>query len=195
MSEVVPEPGRSGQFATIGVVIGVPEPWGGQVQRARRAYGDPLADVVATHVTLLGPTEVPTPDLSSVERHLGDVAAGLGPFRMALAGTGSFRPVSQVAFLRLTRGAAECTALARRVRSGPLGRELAFPYHPHVTLAHDVAPDQLDAAESDFADYTAEFVVDGFTLSVLAPGEPWRVLRGFDLAGREDPGANAAGWG
>lgn len=191
MSVVAPEPGRTERIATVGVSIAIPEPWGAEVQRARRAYGDPLAEVVATHVTLRGPTPVPILDLPSIERHLEDVAAGFRSFRIALAGTGSFRPVSQVAFLRVTRGAVECDELSRGVCAGPLGGDQTFPYRPHVTLAHDVPPDQLDAAERDFANYSAEFAVDGFVLSVLVAGEPWRVLRGFDLAERLGPAADA----
>ena len=104
MTAVAPEPDATRRIVTIGVSIAVPDPWGGEVQRARRAYGDPLADVVATHVTLLGPTPVKVSELDSVGRHLADVAADFAPFRIRLAGTGSFRPVTQVAYLRAARG-------------------------------------------------------------------------------------------
>src|SRR5512142_1514068 len=43
---------------TVGVAIGIPEPWGSQLDRSRAATGDPLAPFVPAHVTLLGPTDV-----------------------------------------------------------------------------------------------------------------------------------------
>jgi 2'-5' RNA ligase len=63
---------------------------------------------------------------------------------MHLRGAASFRPVSPVVFVPLV--AASPTASASRARSapGPLARELKFPYHPHVTVAHDLGEDALD---------------------------------------------------
>ena len=46
----------------------------------------------------------------------------------------------------MARGIAECERIAADVRTGPLARPLTFPYHPHVTVAHDVPTDMLDMA-------------------------------------------------
>ncbi|MEP7161750.1 MAG: 2'-5' RNA ligase family protein [Dermatophilaceae bacterium] len=178
-------PVASCQVLTIGVAIGVPEPYAGLVRRARRGYGDPLADLVRTHVTLLGPTPWPPQALPAVETHLARVARDVAPFRIGLAGSGTFRPITPVVFLRLAQGVEGCAVLAGAVRDGPLAGEAAFPYHPHVTLAHGVADDRLDAAQRDFATYTAEFDVDHVSLYVLEPGAPWRVAGGFELTGAQ----------
>ena len=74
---------------------------------------------------------------------------------MQLRGTGTFRPVSPVVFVPLVQGIGECERLEARCASGPLDRELPFPYHPHVTVAHDVAHPALDAVYEELAGYEA----------------------------------------
>lgn len=123
---------------TIGVAIGIPEPWGSELVRHRIEAGDPLAEQVPPHVTLLPPTEVDSEGLRAVEEHLRAVAARHRPFDLHLRGTGTFRPVTDVVFVVVARGISECELLQADVRGGPLVRELHFPYHPHVTVAHDV---------------------------------------------------------
>ena len=44
--------------------------------------------------------------------------------------------------------------------------DLAFPYHPHVTIAHHLADAQLDQAFDELADFECEFDVDDFHLYV-----------------------------
>ena len=51
---------------TIGVAIAIPEPYGGELQRVRESYGDPLARSIPTHITLLPPTEVQADDLDRI---------------------------------------------------------------------------------------------------------------------------------
>ena len=171
--------------ATIGVTIAVPDPHGAELQEARVGYGDPLARSIPAHITLLPPTEVPADLLGAVQRHLLGAAARHRPFLVRLHGSGSFRPVTPVVFARLEAGLRECRLLEASVRSGVLARELAFPYHPHVTVAHQVDESALDRAYRDFHDYRAEFTVPGFGLYLqAADGESaaWRLLRDFPLA-------------
>jgi 2'-5' RNA ligase len=96
--------------------------------------------------------------------------------------------VSPVVFVPLVQGIAGCERLESRVRSGPLARELRFPYHPHVTVAHDLPPDALDRAFSAMADYTAEFRVHGFSMFEQGPDEIWRPQRDFVFASGGRPG-------
>jgi 2'-5' RNA ligase len=163
----------------IGVSIAVPEPYAGAIQDARAGYGDPLARSIPTHVTLLPPTEVPAGSLPAVERHLAAAAAAQRPFRLLLRGSGTFRPVSPVVFLKLEAGVRECRAAEAAVRSGLLARELAFPYHPHVTVAHAVEEEALDRAHAELRGYRAEFPVSGFSLYRFGSDEVWRPLRAF----------------
>lgn len=165
----------------IGVAVGIPEPWGTQLDRARAAAGDPMAPFIPSHVTLLGPTDVPAAALPTIEKHLSDVAALHSPFPVQLRGTGTFRPVTEVVFVAVAAGISEFELLAAAVRDGPLERELHFPYHPHVTVAHDIDSAALDRVFDDLAGFSARFEVGAFTLYVHGADGHWRPYRDFPL--------------
>jgi 2'-5' RNA ligase len=165
----------------IGVAFGIPQPWGAQLDAARARAGDPLADLIPAHVTLLGPTDVPAAALPGIEKHLAAVAGTHRGFPIHLRGTGTFRPVTDVVFVAVAAGISDCELLAAAVRSGPLARDLAYPYHPHVTVAHDTPPASLDTAFDDMADYQARFDVDHFTFYVHGDDGRWRPVQDFPL--------------
>ncbi|MDQ6896334.1 MAG: 2'-5' RNA ligase family protein [Actinomycetota bacterium] len=166
---------------TVGVSIPIPAPFGPDLQARRASYGDPLARVTPAHITLLGPTEIGTSDLPHLEAHLGAAAREVQPFVVVLRGTGTFRPLSDVVFVQVARGISGCEQLELGIRKGSWGRELAFPYHPHVTVAHDVPEQQLDRAFDELADYVATFEVAGFHLYVQDGGGAWAPVHEFSL--------------
>jgi len=170
----------------LGVSIAVPSPHAGILVEARHRSGDEHALLVPPHVTLLPPTRIDRAELSRIEDHLAGAAAAVGPFSMHLSGTGTFRPVSQVVFVQVAAGLAECEMLEARVRSGPLGRDLDFPYHPHVTVAQDVDPAALDRTYESLQDFVARFPVSAFTLFERGKDGAWHPRREFPL------GASAA---
>ena len=165
----------------IGVAIGIPEPYKTQLQEARERYGDPNAADVPPHVTLLPPTTVDGLQLPLVEQHLRRVAAKQPSFSLHLRGTGTFRPVSPVVFVMVADGGSSCEQLEKSVRGGPLRRELKFPYHPHVTIAHDVRNALLERAFVEMATFEATFPVEGFQLFEQTNGV-WRPLEDYPLA-------------
>ncbi|MFH8347948.1 2'-5' RNA ligase family protein [Streptomyces sp. NPDC018045] len=166
---------------TLGVSIAVPEPYGSFLQEQRASFGDPHAHGIPTHITLLPPTEVRAEDLPAIEEHLAEVAAGFGPFRLRLDGTDSFRPLSPVVFVKLAEGEAECTVLQERVRaaSGPCARELQFPYHPHVTVAHGISEAAMDRAFVALKDFEAAWTTGGFALYEQGEDGVWRLEREY----------------
>ncbi len=166
---------------TIGVAIPVPEPHAGVLQRKRAVYGDPLAESIPPHVTLLPPTEIPEGTVATFVDHLDAVAAAAAPFPMVLRGTGTFRPVSPVVFVQVSSGIGECELLEQKVRGGPVDRELEFYYHPHVTVAHHLPEDVLDHAFEDLAGFEAQFEVDAFHLYEHCPDAVWRAVRAFPM--------------
>lgn len=166
---------------TIGVAIAIPEPHGQQLQRVREGYGDPLARSIPSHVTLLPPTEVDTGSLDEIESHLRGIAESEQPFEIHLRGTGTFHPVSPVVFISVVRGISTCERLQARVRSGPLVRDLSFPYHPHVTIAHDLPDEVLQRAFEEMSAYDVRFSVWGFSLYEHGPDRVWRPQRDFAL--------------
>jgi 2'-5' RNA ligase len=163
----------------IGVAIGIPEPYTSELQGWRERLGDPNAADIPPHVTLLPPTELRSDDLADVEEHLQAVAQRHAPFVMHLRGSGTFRPISPVVFVPIVQGIGECERLEADVRSGPLAREVKFPYHPHVTVAHDVSEAQLDTAFFELATYDARFQVWGFSLFERGKDGVWRPQRDF----------------
>lgn len=175
---------------TLGVSIAVPEPYGSQLQQLRAGFGDAAAHGIPTHVTLVPPTEVDEARLPAIRAHLAEVAAGFRPFGMRLAGTGTFRPLSPVVFVQVVEGGAGCTRLQAEVRDpeGPIDRQLSFPYHPHVTVAHGISEEAMDTAFKTLADYAAEWLCEGFALYEQGSDGVWRKLREYPF------GAGPAGF-
>jgi 2'-5' RNA ligase len=167
----------------IGVAIGIPEPYGRELQGWRERLGDPNAKRIVPHVTLLPPTTVATESLPAIEEHLRRIASEEQAFEIRLRGSATFLPVSPVVFVPLVQGISECERLEAKVRSGPLQRDLRFPYHPHVTVAHDIELDLLDRAFDAVRSYEARFRVWGFTMFEQDVDGTWRPQRDFVFGG------------
>jgi 2'-5' RNA ligase len=165
------------------VAVGVPDPWGLRLQERRAEYGDPRAWTIPTHITLLPPTQVRPSTAADVDAHLSEVAEHQKPFPVRLAGTDTFRPVTQTSFIVVTDGAAECTDLADAVRAGPLRRRLPFPYHPHVTLAVDLSDAVHDLAEADFRSFELTFEVTALERYQLTDYGVWEPVAAFGFGG------------
>jgi 2'-5' RNA ligase len=179
----VPRSSTRPETTVVGIVVPVPEPWAQLLVDWRSKVGDAQASLVPPHVTLLPPTEVAVADRTLISAHLAEVARCHAPFDMHLSGTGTFKPVSDVVFVAVARGIGNCELLSNDVRRGPLARSLSFPYHPHVTVAHDVPEDMLELAYSGLSDLSAEFRVTAFTEFEQIPGGAWAVAREYALTG------------
>ena len=69
------------------------------------------------------------------------------------------------------------------MRREPIVREVEFPYHPHVTVGHDVSDECLDQAYEGLRDFVAQFRVEAFTLYTQDPDGSWRPYREYPLTG------------
>lgn len=185
----VPAPSQ----CVVGLTIPLPEPWAAQVRIVRAGAGDPLAHVIAPHVTLLPPTVVERGDVPAIAAHVERVAGRTAPFVLRARGVGTFRPVSPVVYVALQDGGPQCDVLQQMLRrqGGPLATALRFPFHPHITLAHEVSDDSLDAAARAGADIDARFVVERISLHRLAEDGSWQTLTAPALAGRAEPAPGA----
>lgn len=172
------DPARS---VAIGVAIAVPEPHATVLTGWRRRVGDPQAELIWPHITLLPPTRVDVEDLGAIEKHLTEAVGDGAPFVMHLSGTGTFRPVSPVVFIQVARGVADCELLEKAIRTGPLDRDLDFHYHPHVTVAHDIPDAALDLAYDGLSDFVARFPVRQVTLYEHRADGGWHRRREFNL--------------
>jgi len=174
---------------TIGIAIDIPEPYSSLLRSRRAAAGDPQAQHVPAHLTLLPPTEVDRVEVATLDEHLTQVATEHPPFTLHLRGTGTFRPVTDVVFVAVAAGISECELLAEAVCAMPaIRRQQRFPYHPHVTVAQDVAAEQLDAVFTDLARFEARFPVGGFTLFDHDADGGWRAYRHYRLSGAPPDG-------
>lgn len=171
----------------VGVAIEVPQPYGQILQDWRKRLGDPTAERIPPHVTLLPPTLLPDVVLAEVEEHLRGIASDERSFEIHLRGTGTFRPVSPVTFVQVAAGITDCERLEARVRSGPLDRPVRFNYHPHVTIAQNVAEEHLEEGFRALAGFDARFPVWGFSLFEQGPDRTWRPRLDFPF-GRQLPG-------
>ncbi|WJH25543.1 2'-5' RNA ligase family protein [Pseudarthrobacter defluvii] len=169
---------------SVGVILGFPAEIAGELQRWRASFGDPMADVVPAHITLV--TTTPTRDWEATRRHVREVARRQSPFKVTIAGTGTFRPVSPVVFINVEDGFDDCVDLHRKLQQGPLHRELPFAYHPHVTIAHDVAPESLDEAETVLKNYRATFPVVSMGLYEHDADGIWQLREELDFGTETD---------
>lgn len=170
---------RDGEGMSLGVILGFPPDIAEELQRWRASFGDPMATVIPAHITLV--TTTPTDDWEAARDHVREVARTQAPFMVTIAGTGSFRPVSPVVFINVEEGFEECVDLHEKLQTGPLARELPFAYHPHVTIAHDVAPESLDEAETVLKDYRATFPVVSMGLYEHDTDGIWQLREELDF--------------
>jgi 2'-5' RNA ligase len=166
---------------TMGVAIAVPEPHGSLLREMRSEFGDPLANSVPSHVTLLPPLDVPDNQLDDVCARLDKAAGSVPAFGMHLCGTGTFRPVSPVVFVAVRSGIDETEKLAVRLREAIDAPQPEFPFHPHVTVAQHLDDDALDHAGSALEGFECEFEVSEFAL-YLHGGDGWAPQHRFALA-------------
>lgn len=158
----------------------MPDPHRAVLDGYRRGLGD--APATPAHITLLPPTDVDDATWSSLPGALEEVAARYGPFGVRLRGSGSFRPVSPVVFVVVVEGISGCERLEADLRTSMPAAQRRFPYHPHVTIAHDVDEADLDRALADHHDFEAWFEVSSFTL-YREHRDGWRAVREFTLSG------------
>jgi 2'-5' RNA ligase len=173
--------GRGTQM--IGVLALVPEPHAAIIDRWRHELGDPAADIVPPHITLLGSIFARVKNFDQIESHIEAVADATAPIAMHLSGTASFRPVTATAFVEIAAGRTELESLARALNSGPLMHEPAYEYRPHVTIVNEAPDPVLDRAEEVLADFDAEYVTEA--IGLFSPDEfgKWQVRRWFALRG------------
>lgn len=174
------------EHVTLGAMIAIPEPWNEQLSAWRARAGDPLANLVLPHVTLIPPTTIGTDELDLVLAQMSATCEETPGFTLDLRGTGTFRPISDVVFVAVSRGISECELLAQQLRQGPFDTPLNFPYHPHVTVAQNVASEFLDEVYECLEDFKANFVVDHIALHRQNANGSWDQIARFALA-KENP--------
>lgn len=166
---------------TVGVSIAIPEPHGEALREKRRSYGDVMAHRIPSHITLAPPLLIDEADIDAFGEDLRELAEVFQPFTVSLSGTGTFRPISPVVFVAVSEGIAQIETMAEGVRKAIGAPEPEFPFHPHVTVAHNLDDDALDRAFADLADFRASFLVEAIHLYVDDAERGWVPTHRFGL--------------
>ena len=184
--------------ARLGVIARLPEPLAIHVQAWRRALGDPAAERIEPHLTLVPPQTVAEGDLGRAVALLERAAAEAVPFLIELDGASTFLPGSPVAYLVVRQGGPALAHLDAAFKAPPLDRR-THPFHPHVTIAQDLPADRIEAAAGELAGFRAAFPVRELALLREDRGKVWRPLAtatvGASTAIREVPFTEAASAG
>ncbi|MBU6213142.1 MAG: 2'-5' RNA ligase family protein [Actinomycetales bacterium] len=143
----------------VGIVVRVPEPWGEDLTQWRAGFGDPHADRMPAHVTVLPPLRMSTLAFSRLADALHSEVGGVPAFDVSLGPVGTFRPVSPVVFLEAHASGGSLDGLHGAVNRAAGSPPLRHPFHPHVTVAMDLPDAVLDAAASALSDYRAAWTV------------------------------------
>lgn len=167
-------------MTSVGVLIRLPQPFAADLEQKRISFGDAGGDGVPPHVTLLPPVDA-RGDRDELLGSLRQVAAAHQPFDVVLRGTGTFRPVSPVVFVAVSECVENLELLAADIRLAAGEGAPDYPFHPHVTVAHNLDDAALDHAFAALARYEAFFTVDKFELYVQRAGSGWSRSEEFCL--------------
>lgn len=165
-----------------GVVVALPEPLASVLLRWRLSFGDAGAEAIPAHITLV--TTTPVQDWRATARHVRRVADRQQPFTVVIEGTGSFRPVSPVVYLKVRQGFNDFVRLHADLQLGPLQRTLPFPYHPHITVAHGISDEGMDEAEETLRNFTASFPIRSMGLYEHGSSGIWLLQEEFNFGGK-----------
>lgn len=156
------------------MVLLIPPPLDRELNALRRATGDGTYGRVPVHLTLVPPVNLNQERMGDALRVLRQAAEASRPIEVRLGPPATFLPANPVLYLPLVgAGRAAVFDLRERVFRDPLARPLSWPFVPHVTLADEVDPVRIEAAEAALCDYGAEVTFDRVHLLQEMPGRVW----------------------
>ncbi|HWD99224.1 MAG TPA: 2'-5' RNA ligase family protein [Bryobacteraceae bacterium] len=138
------------------------------------------------HVTILPPRPV-YGDLEELKKKLAPALRDVNPFQITLGSIKVF-PVSNVIYLSIDEGEARLRELNRALDRDDLRFKTPFSYHPHITLAQDIPPPDVErlraAAQEDWEAWRGErtFLVDSLWLVQNVMPDVWLECGRFPLA-------------
>ncbi len=153
----------------LGIYISLPSCYGEYIRNYRIEHGDGCAALCPSHITLLPPTVFHRLDLPKIMEHLEDITSTYKPFWIKLDGVASFKPVSNVSYIKVVSGADECKELHDKVLNSEFidSSSERFSFHPHVTIAHDVSDSSFSVLENEFSDFNSAFICSKICVDLL----------------------------
>jgi len=107
------------------------------------------------HVSVLPPRPL-AGDLRDASEQARALIEGWAPFDVELTEIAIF-PVTNVVYLEIGKGGKELQDMHQAMNSGPLDFREPFPYCPHITLAQEIPPAQVDRVHKLALKRWAEF--------------------------------------
>lgn len=141
--------------------------------------------VARSHVTILPPRELSATE-ESARRQIAECVPDFPPFRIELGEVAIF-PMTQVVYLELRFGTAALRGLHDALNTEALGFNEPFDYHPHVTLAQGLLPEDVPAAYELARERWSEFSrarsyeVDRLTFVQNTTANRWLDLMEYEL--------------
>jgi len=166
------------------LVTYIPGPLGEFLDHLRRELVP--ACLPRAHVTILPPRPVSVPIQIAVEQ-LNQWIAGIPAFRIE-AGQIEIFDNTSVTYIGLGAGREELKRIHDRLNAGHLGFAEPFSYHPHITLAQDLSPDQVarvqEVAKRRWAQFRGDrsFPVETVTFVQNTSDNRWLDLAHWTLA-------------
>lgn len=138
------------------------------------------------HVTVLPPRPVHA-DLEELKKRLAPALRDVNPIQIELGSIKVF-PVSNVIYLSIAQGESELRALNHALDQGALCFRTTFSYHPHITLAQEIAPMDVEKlrrmAHEEWENYKGDrgFLIDSLWLVQNVMPNVWLECGLFPLA-------------
>lgn len=131
--------GAGGRLNAFALVSYIPGPLAQFLDDLRRDLVP--ACVPHAHVTILPPRPIST-EPHRAAAHARTLLQDFAPFVVEAAEIGVF-PVTDVVYIEIGQGSDELRRLHELLNTGPLEFQEPFDYHPHITVAQDLASDDL----------------------------------------------------
>jgi 2'-5' RNA ligase len=134
------DPSGAGRINSYALVSYIPEPLAGFLDRLRRELVPNC--FLSAHITILPPRQLcGTPE--AAWNHVRSVAPHFAPFDVELTRVEVF-PISDVIYVGVGAGVERLKEMHAVMNTSGLECREPFPYQPHVTLAQELKPDELD---------------------------------------------------
>ena len=134
------DPAPRDRINSFALVAYIPDPLAGFLDRLRQELVPNC--FLRAHATILPPRPIST----SPEEAWNAISAlvpGFDPFEVEMTEVEVF-PISDVIFVKIGKGNEELTKMHDALNVSGLHFQEPYPYIPHVTLAQELQPDELD---------------------------------------------------
>lgn len=147
----------------------------------RKRY-DSHYSLIPPHITIKSAFEVD--DLEEMIEHIESVTKELPPFSLKINRIRSFHPTTPVLYFAFEDNE-EIFELYEQINSDFLKHEEKYKFTPHITIAQDIAPQEIHDIYSALSlkDYNMEFDVDRIHLLYQMENGAWTTYQTFLLRG------------